>query len=331
MQSPPHSPTGNKPHDQLGHVLFNDPKRARAFLQKRFTKAQTNLLDFNALTVQNSTFVDDDLSKSLADLVYAVPLKDRSRQLELVLLQENKSSLSTAWPLQLQLLKYYSAITDQYRKTLMKAISEAKKPLPNKVLPMLLVFYHGRQPFNLQALDDWLQLDGQYACFRGKQPQVEFMLCDLASLTNEQLEADYQTHPDLLTGLLLMKNIWNPNLKSIINTVFKYADRLLGSMDGRHFFDLLSVYLGKGIKDKRKLHTILQSLKNKHVKDTAMSALDTMIKEGYAQGEAQGEAKKAREVVIAMLKLGKLSSEEIAHIAGVPKQTVLELKAKYIG
>ena len=65
-----------------------------------------------------------------------------------------------------------------------------------------------------------------------------------------------------------------------------------------------------------------------------MSALDTMIKEGYAEGEAkgyaQGEAKKAREVVIAMLKIGKLSSEEIAHIAGVPEQTVLELKEKYI-
>ncbi|MEM0952462.1 MAG: Rpn family recombination-promoting nuclease/putative transposase, partial [Cyanobacteria bacterium P01_H01_bin.74] len=244
-QSPQYVP-GNRPHDPIGQAIFTDPERAAAFLRKRMPKEQADLFDWRTLQPTTNSFVDDDLNKSTADLVFTVEPFDRSRNLELVVLQENKSSLSAAWPLQLQLLKYFNAIVEPYRKALMKAIDEGKKELPKQILPVIVVFYHGKNPFNLKALDEWFGLDGPFAWFGEQLPTVKFLLCDLNSTTDEQLEEDYIDRPDLLTGLLLMKHIWNPNLKNIINSVFKHAGKLLSSTKGKHFFRLLTVYLGRG-------------------------------------------------------------------------------------
>jgi len=154
---------GNRPHDPIGHAIFTDLKRASAFIKKRMPAAQADLFDWSTLQMAVNAFVDDDLNKSTADLVYTVEPFDRSRRLELVVLQENKSSLSAAWPLQLQLLKYFNAIMEPYRKALMKALDGGKSEPPKQILPVIMVFYHGKSPFNLKALEEWFGLDGPFA------------------------------------------------------------------------------------------------------------------------------------------------------------------------
>ena len=71
-----------------------------------------------------------------------------------------------------------------------------------------------------------------------------------------------------------------------------------------------------------------------------MSAYYELIAEGITIGEAKGreegitigkveaEAKKANEVVMAMLQLGKLNTAEIAAVAGVSEAYVIQLSKK---
>ncbi len=50
--------------------------------------------------------------------------------------------------------------------------------------------------------------------------------------------------------------------------------------------------------------------------------------EGITIGKVEAEAKKAKEVVMAMLQLGKLNTAEIAAVAGVSEAYVIQLSKK---
>ncbi|MEM0952490.1 MAG: Rpn family recombination-promoting nuclease/putative transposase, partial [Cyanobacteria bacterium P01_H01_bin.74] len=258
--------------------------------------------------------------------------------LELAIIFEHKSGLNTdGWPLDLQLLKYFSGIAEENRKRLMRAKAAGQKEATAKILPHIIVFYHGEHGFKPQTLAAYYGLEGPLASFGSRLPKVEYTLYDLQALSNDQLEQDYADSPDLLSGLLLLKNIWGKSLKKMINRVFKHAGRFLRDEEGKHFFHHLGVYLGKRAKDKKELGTLLEEIKDDHIKHTAMNAYEEMMLEsriegearGEARGEVKGETKKSEEVVVAMLKRGKYGLDEIVDIAGVSYEFINQIKVRY--
>ncbi|MEM0952459.1 MAG: hypothetical protein AAGI66_10025, partial [Cyanobacteria bacterium P01_H01_bin.74] len=130
-----------------------------------------------------------------------------------------------------------------------------------------------------------------------------------------------------------------------------------GSLSLKHLSTFLlqvkTVYLGKDLKDKQELETAIQNIRDKNIKETAMNALDTMLEEskvegiaegkaegraegkvegraeGKVEGRAEGKAEKAEKVVIAMLRLGKLSIHDIAQVVDVSEAYVTGIKRKH--
>ncbi|MEM0952489.1 MAG: Rpn family recombination-promoting nuclease/putative transposase [Cyanobacteria bacterium P01_H01_bin.74] len=66
----------NRPHEQFTFYLFTNLRRAAIFLQKQYTAEQNALINWATLRIISSTFVGDDLSKALADIVYSVEFYD---------------------------------------------------------------------------------------------------------------------------------------------------------------------------------------------------------------------------------------------------------------
>jgi predicted transposase YdaD len=61
------------PHDKLFKAVFSDPANAAAHFRRYLAPAVVGLLDLDAATLQNVSFVDDELRSKEADLLYEVP------------------------------------------------------------------------------------------------------------------------------------------------------------------------------------------------------------------------------------------------------------------
>ena len=169
---------GGSPHDTLFRLAFGRPANARDLLRTALPRAIAERIDWRSLRVIDASFVDRRLRNSQVDLLFSVVL--RGRRVLLYVLIEHKSR-DDRWTV-LQLFTYMGAIWRRFRRD-----HPRQKRLP-PILPFVL--HHGAASFtaarNLRALID---LDGLPAALVAMQPECTFALDDLASQSEEQLQA----------------------------------------------------------------------------------------------------------------------------------------------
>ena len=80
------------PHDLMVHAVLSDLAEATSFLQAHLSEEVSRALNWSTLTLLESTFVDEDLRGSEADLLYEVEHVSGEASLWVYMLLEHQST-----------------------------------------------------------------------------------------------------------------------------------------------------------------------------------------------------------------------------------------------
>ena len=124
----------NRPHDKLFRAVFGHAPEVAAVLRDHLPEPLARDLQWSSLTLQDASFVDDELRDSESDLLFSVEHSGGDPPVWLYILLEHQSQPLRWMPF--RLLKYCCRIWDRNRRTL------PKEPHLRPILP--IVFYQGR-------------------------------------------------------------------------------------------------------------------------------------------------------------------------------------------
>ena len=122
------------PHDKFFRTSFSRLDVVRSFIEEVLPKQYRNKINLDSLRLSNSSFIDEELSEHLADLVYQAEYAGEPAKISLLF--EHKS-YQEDFP-ELQLLQYMNNAYKEERKQKKKD----KKPKKSTVV-IPIVLHHG--------------------------------------------------------------------------------------------------------------------------------------------------------------------------------------------
>ncbi len=169
-------------HDALFRFVFGEPEQMGELLRGNLPPAIAAAIEWAALRRLDGTFVDEQLKERHADLLFETRIGDQPALLFVLVEHKSGEDRFTA----LQLLRYVVRVWDGWLATHPKA-----RALP-PVLPF--VVHHGSEPWGApRSVRALVGLDGVpadiTAFLRALQPDLGFLLDDLAAATEEELES----------------------------------------------------------------------------------------------------------------------------------------------
>ena len=183
----------SRPHDSLFRAVFSDPDAAIAMLRAYLPESVSACLRWATLNLQGTSFLDSDLRRSEADLLYAIRHQS-GRPLWLYVLLEHQSK-PDRW-LRLRLLRYCCRIWERDRRT------DQRKRTLRPIVPLVLHhgptrWTHSREFSELFAvgLRQWPWL-----------PHCEHLLIDLAAAPLEAVRGELKGRLAQLTMIAAYRN-----------------------------------------------------------------------------------------------------------------------------
>lgn len=158
-------------HDKYFKDIFSQPQMVRELAYELLSAELVKSLNLDSLVLDNSSYINENLSENFADLVYSVETKQQ-KPLKIVLLLEHKS-YQEKYP-HLQLLKYLMEIWDK---------DKAQKKELTTVIP--IIFYHGKSRWKYQPMNAYFAKSEHF--YLQYIPDFNYHLIDLSVLTNEKI------------------------------------------------------------------------------------------------------------------------------------------------
>jgi hypothetical protein len=183
-------------HDSLFHLTFSEPEHAASLLRTILPAALAHAIHWDSLRLEPGSFVDDALKTRHADLLFTARM-GRQRVLLYVVL-EHKSG-ADRWTA-LQLLRYVVRVFDRFL---------ADNPEATSLPPVLpIVVHHGPRAWTApRTVLDLVGLGSLPPSIRKVlsplQPNLHFLLDDLAAQPESKLKRRRTTKPARLTLLFL--------------------------------------------------------------------------------------------------------------------------------
>ncbi|MCP4107405.1 MAG: Rpn family recombination-promoting nuclease/putative transposase, partial [Desulfobacteraceae bacterium] len=134
------------PNDKLIRTVFSDPAEAGSFFQAYLPESLTERIDWNTLTLKETSFVDEEFRDSESDLLFHAMLKktgkeEKQGEIFLYLLFEHQST-PQKW-MRFRVLKYKCRIWDESFKEF---------PKQKGLVPIVpVVFYQGKTAWNYET------------------------------------------------------------------------------------------------------------------------------------------------------------------------------------
>ena len=178
-------------HDQFCKDHLRDPGKARKFLRLMLKPEMIDLLDLEHLELVSESFLDEELKKLYADVLYRIPVKaDRRKDKDVenivvFVLIELKTE-SDKWTV-FQQAKYVIRIWDEEFRKAKKAEHFDRFRLP-MVLPV--IFHHGEQRFTAST-----ELIDQVQTLKGWEPytlNMRSLLFDVVTFDEKNLLEDLE-------------------------------------------------------------------------------------------------------------------------------------------
>ena len=129
-------------HDAFCKEKLRDPVKAKEFARHILKPEVAARLDIDNLQIDPESYIDDDLKRLLADVVYRIPVKGSDESIVVYILIELKTE-NDKWTI-FQLAKYVIRIWDRELK-----LAEKEKRLDAFLFPMVIpvIFHHDESAF----------------------------------------------------------------------------------------------------------------------------------------------------------------------------------------
>jgi len=290
-------------HDRFFKEAFSRPDVVADFIQAYLPAEFSEQLDFETLTRLQDSHVDEDLSQYYVDLLFSVVYG--AREIRLALLFEHKSYPEEYPHFQLNqyLLNYWR---DQLKE------NQSLQP----VVP--IVIYHGKSRWKKRPVKAYFEpIDGLLTSFI---PHFDYYLINLTEDTGEHFGLLRSSYAKLTAGLL--KTIrQKQQLMKMLNQLRQVINDLVEEQAGEQFVKTAFIYIHWASKlSSTEIIGIFRSISQK-IETTAMSAAETLIKQGMQQGMQQGEYRVTLRHIKGMLNLG-MDARTIATAFDLPLKTV---------
>ena len=269
-------------HDQFCKDNLRDLDKARKFLRLMLKPEIVDLLDLDRLELSSESFLDEELKKLYADVLYRIPVKNGDETIVVFVLIELKTE-SDKWTV-FQQTKYIVRIWDEeYRK------ASKEKRLDQFLLPMVVpvIFHHGEKRFTAST-----ELIDQVRTLTGLKPytlNVKSLLFDVVTLG----EKDFPEDLEICVLLMILQAVFSKNVAERLMVIYqKLRPKRHEARYQRLWQDCL-FYATSSARNftKQECEAIITEIRN--TGDTIMStttAADQFIKEGFVKGEIHGES-----------------------------------------
>ncbi|MDR3111322.1 MAG: Rpn family recombination-promoting nuclease/putative transposase [Planctomycetaceae bacterium] len=261
-------------HDAFCKSQLQKVRKARKLLQHLFTAESLELIDLDKLEITSETFVDDELSRSYADVVYRVPLKNCDEVFVVYILIELKTD-DDRWTV-FQLLRYVVRIWEREYKAALE-----NKELTTSLLPTVvpIIFHHGETRFSSPT--ELIGLTRTVCGLDEFAVKMRCMLVDVPSVAAGELPEDLE----LRALYMVLKAVSSKNPQAGLMAVYDTMKPLLHEMEYQQemrddLYYALTSASHFSVDDYSRMVN--------HINDERIMSMTSAIDELYAKGEAKG-------------------------------------------
>jgi len=283
-----------KYHDTFFKEVFSRPDVAENLVLNFLPPNVTGALKPSSFRLRKGSFVDPRLKEYYSDLLYRVDFEN-GKGAYVYLLFEHKSRPDKK--VAFQLFQYMARVLNRTTK-------RGKKPV-RPVIPVVL--YHGKKKWNVPS--DFAALYDAPEDLGAKLLDFDYYLIDLSAFSDDEIKIRALACATLAVALLLMKNIFSPDLSKRLAGYFELV-RNVSDQSALEFLESVFRYLGVA-KERVKLADAGQALKQALGKkgETFMyGLLEKWVNEGVEKGKLLGMQAGVASLTIRLLtrRFGKL-------------------------
>ncbi len=333
MKKRQRKPAGPKrEHDALFRGAYSTKEVALAHLHSFLPPDQLASLVLEEIYLQSDSYVSGQLKSYFSDVVWQCPLRNSEGKVKISFLFEHKSSPPDI-PIEGQLAPYVANIWARERNN--------KEPL-SIVVP--IVVYHGSRPWPNDSIAEFFP--GTPANLHGYFLNIDYVLTDLSSIPESLIKANEMLGA-LRSLFLAFKYAFDPvHLKENFSDILIFVATSRGPFFDSMLTEMLLTYIQKRLDmDTREMENLIESLPEAPRK-IALSTYDRILakgreeglqkgreeglqkgrEEGLQKGREEGLQKAREEIAVNLLLHTDMSDEQIAQLAQLPLERVMELR-----
>lgn len=297
-------------HDKFFKETFSRIDIAANFLEELLDEKFVAKLNLSTLTMDNNSFVDEELEEHFADILYTCEYGDNCK-IRIALLYEHKS-YKEDYP-HWQLVQYMINIWKSGFK------QNKEKPLP--VIPIIL--YHGKEKWVYQSMTSYFEnLDED---LREYIPDFEYHLINLNNISDKKI-TDFKNKFLSISTLLFKHSRYKKYVKKIEDDLVELL-KLVDNQSNNAFSTSVVLYI-QNTDDLtfKELFAIFTKVST-NLNNSIMTTAEQLISQGFNQGINQGFELREIDAVRRGYANG-ISNELLSNILNLPVQKIEDIIAK---
>ena len=261
----------NNPHDKFVKEMFGDIDMAKSFLKYKLPQNLVNLLDFETVVHENTTFVSKELKDYFADLIFKIQLKHNDRSLFISVLVENKSI-----PDEYILFQLNEYLGGAYRSQI------RQKQTLRPVIPF--IYYHGNEEWNIRQIPEFFPDYPKE--IHSYLPKFQFEFLSLRATSDEEISSI----DNKMVYAALMMQKYRHNLQTL-EDILSHLFQSLENYTERNFLYTIIVYSLSvtQLSEDRIIEIAAETEEN--LKNIVMSTYENILEKGIQKGIAANTVK----------------------------------------
>lgn len=314
--SPDSTNSLQSPHNRFVLGFYGSPDKAKGLLEAQLPNSFREVLCLDELEVDNSHFVDEQMSEVESDLLFRIPRNDREEAAYVYVLWEHQRKRDSLMALRMWV----------YMGMIYRQLVADDKLLPGKKLPFVypIVLFQGTEGWKKGlSLAELIDFDGLDQELYRWVPQFEI---DLIRLDEPSPRIQPQQTITRL-GLSLMQAVMVQDVKNWLENHINELDSAFNNQ--REPVILILTYAlmsGGGLTDQEFLD-IIHEKGTENMKYEAGSVAEQLINRGRTEGREEGREEEREEIVVRLISKG-MDDAEIADITHMSSDAIAEIRKK---
>jgi predicted transposase/invertase (TIGR01784 family) len=305
----------------LFHKVFRNPDNTKYFLQQYLSPDIQRSVDLDSLRLENVSYVDDNLRKHFADLVFSLMLKgEEFPSARVYLLFEHKSAPAPL--VGMQILRYMAL---QWKELYDQQLIVGKLP---PILP--IVIYQGQDNWKPRiSFHELVEMPSD--SFKAYIPDFAFAFFSVRGLDAQKV----QENVIIRFYVEMIKSLDSPQIKEMLPRLVQGFVQALGSHTATEYIEIFFKSLTKasGVlvhEDFQKALSYLPEGGEKIMDTLADQWMEQGKNEGRTEGIVLGKLENSREMLLEAIseKFGTISADLVRRINSVESHETLMMLFK---